>query len=110
MIIVNTENRKPSVMVGNIEKRRGVDTNVSDLETTIQKLRDTLDGVVCSRSRVIDGLLDLRLEAAGRSDMIELLDIALAEVPGQTTVPTDWWREQLDMLELAALDPVQPVA
>ena len=83
---------------------------VSDLETTIQMLRDTVDGAVCSRARVVDGLLDLRLEAGGRSDVIELLDTALAELPGQTTVPSDWWREQLDILELAALDPVEPVA
>lgn len=85
-------------------------TYVSDLETTIQMLRDTVDGVVCSRSRVMDGLLDLRLEADGRGDMMELLDNALAELPGETTVPTDWWRERLDMLELVAINPVEPVA
>ena len=94
-----------SVTIGNIENWKGVVTYVSDLETTILMLRDTVDGAVCSRSRVVDGLLDLRLEADGRSDVIELLDTALAELPGQSTVPTDWWREQLDMLELVAINP-----
>ena len=83
---------------------------MSDLESTIQMLRDIVDGTVCSRARVMDGLLDLRLEADGRPDMLELLDTALAELPGATTVPTDWWREQLDMLELVAINPVEPVA
>jgi hypothetical protein len=80
------------------------------METIIQMLRDTVDGAVCSRSRVMDGLLDLRLEADGRPDMLDLLDTALAEMPGATTVPTDWWRERLDMLELVAINPVEPVA
>ncbi len=80
------------------------------METIIQMLRDTVDGAVCSRSRVMDGLLDLRLEADGRPDMLDLLDTALAEMPGANTVPTDWWRERLDILELVAINPVEPVA
>ena len=80
-----------------------------DLETTIRDLRADATGEVCSRSRVIDALLDLRLEAAGRSDVVELVDRALVETPGKTMVPADWWREQLDMLELAAINPVEPV-
>ena len=98
------------VTIRNIENRKGVVTDMSKLETTIRALRDTVDGMVCSRSRVIDGLLDLRLVADGRSDMVELLDTALTEVPGRTTVPADWWREQLDMIELAALNSAEPVA
>ena len=41
--------------------------------------------------------------------MVEMVDQALAAVPGKTMVPADWWREQLDMLELAAINPVEPV-
>ena len=80
-----------------------------DLETTIRELRAGVTGEVCGRSRVIDALLDLRLEAAGRTDVVELVDRALVEVPGKTMVPADWWREQLDMLELAAINPVESV-
>ena len=98
------------VTIGNIENRKGVVTDMSELETTIRALRDAVDGMVCSRSRVIDGLLDLRLAADGRRDVIELLDTALAELPGRNTVPTDWWREQLDMFELATLNSAEPVA
>jgi hypothetical protein len=98
------------VTIGNIENRKGVVKVMSELETTIRALRDTVDGVVCSRSRVIDGLLDLRLVADGRSDIIELLDTALTGLPGRTTVPADWWREQLDMIELVALNSAEPVA
>jgi hypothetical protein len=83
---------------------------MSELETTIRSLRTTAEGEVCSRSRVIDALLDLRLEAEGRSDVIELVDRALASAPGKTMVPAAWWREQLDAFELAAINPVEPVA
>ncbi|MFQ5555947.1 MAG: hypothetical protein ACE5GB_00295 [Acidimicrobiales bacterium] len=84
---------------------------MSDLETTIQTLRGDVTGDVCSRSRVVDALLDLRLEAAGRRDVIARIDQALADLPGRSMVPTGWWRACLDELELAALNPVQqPVA
>lgn len=80
-----------------------------DLERTIQRLRDAVDGDVCSRSRVIDALLDLRLDASGRPDVIELVDRSLAGVPGKNMVPADWWRDQIDMFEMAAINPAEPV-
>ena len=98
-----------TVTIGNTMDWRGVVTFVSDLEKTIQMLRGAIDGDVCSRSRVVDGLLDLRLEAERRPDMTELVDAALADVPGRTVVPSDWWRHQLDLLEMAAINPVEPV-
>ena len=80
-----------------------------DLETTIRNLREGIDGDVCSRSRVIDALLDLRLDAGGRPDVVELVDQSLAGVPGKNMVPADWWRDQLDMFELVAINPAEPV-
>jgi len=80
-----------------------------DLETTIQALRDAVAGDVCSRSRVIDALLDLRLDAAGRADVVDLVDQSLAGVPGKNMVPADWWLDQLDMFELVAINPAEPV-
>ncbi len=80
------------------------------LEISIQTLRGDVDGDVCSRSRVMDSLLDLRLEADGHRDLIDLIDRALAELPGRNMVPAEWWCEQLDVLELAAIAPVEPVA
>jgi hypothetical protein len=80
-----------------------------DLETTIASLRDAIEGEVCSRSRVIDALLDLRLDAGARMDVVELVDQSLAAVPGKNMVPADWWRDQLDMFELVAINPTEPV-
>lgn len=80
-----------------------------DLEGTIRALREAVEGEICSRSRVIDALLDLRLDAIGRPDVIELVDRALADAPGKTMIAAAWWREQLDMLELVAINPVEPV-
>ncbi|GJM39082.1 MAG: hypothetical protein DHS20C19_24490 [Acidimicrobiales bacterium] len=80
-----------------------------DLESTIQSLREGIEGEVCSKSRVVDSLLDLRLDASARADVVEMVDQALADVPGKNMVPADWWRAQLDMLELVAINPVEPV-
>lgn len=82
---------------------------MSDLETTIQAMRKDAAGDVCSRSRVMDALLDLRIEAGGRDDVTSLVDAALADLPGKTMVPAEWYRERLDLLELAAVNPVEPV-
>ncbi len=82
---------------------------MSDLETYIQAMRKNLTGDVLSRSRTMDALLDLRLEAAGRADVTGLVDAALADLPGKTMVPGDWYRERLDLFELAAVNPVEPV-
>jgi len=80
-----------------------------DLEATIREKRDAVDGDVCTRSRVLDALLDLRLEAGGRTDVVDLVDAALAALPGKTMVPASWWIEQLDTFELTAINPIEPV-
>ena len=82
---------------------------MSDLETYIQAMRKDVTGDVLSRSRTMDALLDLRLEAGSRSDVTALVDDALANLPGKTMVPADWWRDRLDMLELIAVNPVEAV-
>lgn len=81
-----------------------------DLEVTIRSLRDAIEGDVCSRSRVIDALLDLRLDASQRPDVVELVDRSLRDVPGKNMVPAEWWRDQLDVFELAAINPAEPVS
>ncbi len=82
---------------------------MSEPENTIRAMREEADGDVCSRSRVMDSLLDLRLEAGARYDLIELIDLALRDLPGKNLVPKDWWCEQLDTFELVAMNPVEPV-
>lgn len=81
-----------------------------DLEVTIRSLRDAIEGDVCSRSRVIDALLDLRLDASQRPDVVELVDRSLRDVPGKNMVPAEWWRDQLDVFEFAAINPAEPVS
>lgn len=80
-----------------------------DLESIIHGLRESIEGPVCSRSRVVDALLDLRLDAADRRDVIDLVDQSLASVPGKNMVPAQWWRDQLDLFEMAAINPAEPV-
>lgn len=80
-----------------------------DLEARIQELREAVDGDVLSRARVVDSLLDMRLDANGRGDIVGMVDAALAEVPGKTMVAAEWWRTQLDVFELVAINPVEPV-
>ena len=82
---------------------------MSDLETYIRAMRQDVTGDVCSRSRVMDALLDLRIEAADRNDVTSLVDAALADLPGKNMVAADWYLERLDIFELAAVNPVEPV-
>ena len=67
------------------------------LEVLLESFRNEADGEVTSRSRVIDKLLDLRLEAE-EAALVSLVDRALEDVPGRTTVPTDWWLEQIELM------------
>lgn len=61
-------------------------------------LLDQVDGELTSRSRVIDGLLDLRNEAVEGSDLQFRVDELLTAVPGVTTVPNGWWLDRLEEL------------
>lgn len=76
----------------------------STIETTsaarqiIGDLLDQVDGDLTSRSRVIDGLLDLRNAAPLASDLQLRVDELLGAVPGVTTVPNGWWLDRLEEL------------
>ncbi len=61
-------------------------------------LLEQVDGELTSRSRVIDGLLDLRNEAVEGSDLQFRVDELLTGVPGVTTVPNGWWLDRLEEL------------
>ena len=84
-------------------------SGMNELEIIIAALRDAIDGEVCSRSRVMDALLDVRLDAVDRPDVVALVDQALSELPGRSMVPAEWWRERLDGFEIAAINPVETV-
>lgn len=71
-------------------------------ETLIEELVTAADGEVIDKSRVIDRLLDLR-NAAASPALVEAVDQLLGSVPGRTMVTTEWWRESLENLRIAAV-------
>lgn len=71
------------------------------VESLIEQFRSNIDGQLSDKSRVIDHLLDLRLEVADRPGVVAEIDRLLADVPGLTTVENSWWSAALDDLELA---------
>ena len=60
-----------------------------------------IHGELIDRSRIVDALLDLRNSTSSPS-LIEVIDTALRDVPGRTTVRSSWWQGILDELNLAA--------
>jgi len=73
----------------------------------IDRLLDAIDGELMSRSRVEDGLLDLRLAAGAMPTFVGAVDHALGDIPGRSTVTNDWWMTTLaDLREVAATSSV----
>lgn len=72
------------------------------VETLIQQFRKRINGELSDKNRVTDQLLDIRLAAADRTEIVEIVDRLLVERPGLTTVTNTWWTDALDELELAA--------
>jgi hypothetical protein len=59
-------------------------------QVLIPKLLQDWTGALISRSRVVDGLLDLRSAAASDVDLLIVIDKALATIPGQNLVEAKW--------------------
>ncbi len=62
----------------------------------IEELKSIIEGQVIDRSRVIDHLLDLRLEAGSDERVVALVDEVLGSVPGKNSVEAEWWAATLD--------------
>ncbi|WP_419924237.1 hypothetical protein [Candidatus Poriferisocius sp.] len=73
-----------------------------EITELVDRLLDAIDGELTSRSRVVDGLLDLRLAAGGLPEVVAQVDDCLATLPGHTTVTNRWWMETLADLRAAA--------
>jgi hypothetical protein len=73
-----------------------------EITELVDRLLDAIDGELTSRSRVVDGLLDLRLAAAELPEVVAQVDDCLATLPGNTTVANLWWMETLADLRTAA--------
>lgn len=67
--------------------------------TEIDRLLAGIDGEVTSHSRVIDALLDLR-SASDDVRLVAVIDESLRNVPGRSTVSTEWWKTQLTSFRL----------
>lgn len=66
----------------------------SRVHTEINRLLESLDGELTSRSRVVDALLDVRC-ATTDAPLIAMVDDALRNVPGRNCAETAWLRNQL---------------
>jgi len=64
-------------------------------------LRAAIDGQLSDRNRIIDHLLDMRLDFASPG-IVAVIDELLSDVPGLTVVENEWWAGALDRLSLAA--------
>lgn len=81
-----------------------MDTVMSNLiaELRTEEITAAEPGQLMDRGRVIDHLLDLRLEAAGDPALVTLVDAILADVPGKSVVELVWWRDTIDRIADAA--------
>ena len=76
------------------------------VKTEIDRMIDALDGDLTSHSRVIDGLLDLRSASGDDIQLVAVIDESLKNIPGRTTVETEWWKTQLTTFRLMTDDSV----
>lgn len=66
------------------------------IQHEIDRLLDAIDGDVTTQSRVVNGLLDLRLAGADYELLVLAVDDALLTIPGRTAVPNQWWMARLE--------------
>lgn len=74
-------------------------TNVA-LQAEIDSHLAAIDGEVTTQSRVVDALLDLRMANGVDESIILAIDDALANIPGRTAVPNEWWLTRLQTLRM----------
>jgi hypothetical protein len=66
----------------------------------VSELLSSVEGELTSRSRVVDGLLDLRNAGVLGGSLQTRVDELLGGVPGVTTVPNGWWLDRLEELRI----------
>jgi len=59
-------------------------------QVLIPQLLEEWSGALISRSRVVDGLLDLRSAASSDIDILVVVDKALASIPGVNLIEAQW--------------------
>ena len=78
----------------------------SIVQSEIDRMIESLDGELTSHSRVVDGLLDLRSASSDDIKLIAVIDESLKNIPGRSTVTTEWWKTQLTTFRLMLDDTV----
>ncbi len=78
----------------------------SIVQVEIDRMMESLDGELTSHSRVVDGLLDLRSASGDDVKLIAVIDESLKNIPGRTSVETEWWKTQLTTFRLMSDESV----
>ncbi len=73
----------------------------SIVQEEIDRMIESLDGELTSHSRVVDALLDLR-SVSDDIRLVAVIDESLKNIPGRSTVTTEWWKTQLTTFRLMA--------
>ena len=100
---MNTKNlqRTTPTFKNGIEDRESSGMTESVVQLEIDRMLADLDGELQSHGRVIDALLDLRSAAADNDvRLVAVIDESLRNIPGRTTVETEWWKTQLTTFRL----------
>ncbi len=71
----------------------------------ITNLLEEWSGALVSRSKVVDGLLDLRSDVRDHPLAVRRIDEALRTMPGQTVVAREWAVEVLFAINDAVATP-----
>lgn len=72
----------------------------AEIKRRVTTLRAGIHGQLSDRNRVIDHLLDLRLDTDDPG-LVATIDELLSTLPGLTVVENSWWQEALDRIERA---------
>lgn len=82
------------------ESMETVIDEAAEIKSRVAMLRARINGQLSDRNRVIDHLLDIRLDT-GDPAMVFVVDELLSSVPGLTVVDNSWWSDALDRIERA---------
>lgn len=67
----------------------------------IAGLKAAINGQLSDKNRIIDHLLDMRLDF-GNPGIVAAIDELLADIPGLTVVENEWWSAALNRLSKAS--------
>ena len=78
----------------------------SIVQNEIDRMIESIDGELTSHSRVVDALLDLRSASGDDVKLIAVIEESLKNIPGRSTVTSEWWKTQLTTFRLMTDDAI----